>query len=169
VKYYILNIVVIVIFIGFYTLTMIFDNEILYLGSEDIWSKIATNNKLPIHSLTYLYILPIVCILVYVIQRIKHRGHSLNGFVIASLLSIGIIYLSNYFICQIINSKVWNLYFYPRVGVLVWFSLFVNLVILVIGIPLCEKYIIGKVMKCKRNDLSTKTHGNISGDKLFYF
>lgn len=146
-RYYILNIVIILIFIGFYSLTMTMDNEILYLGYEDIWSKITSNNKLPLQSLTFLYVMPITFLLVFVIQRLKHKDHSQKRFIIASFLSIGIIYLLNYLIYLTIDFKVWNLYFYPREGAPARFIAFINIGILALGIPLCEKLIINKWKK----------------------
>jgi RsiW-degrading membrane proteinase PrsW (M82 family) len=125
--YYTLNIVIILIFIGFYSLTMTVDNEFLYLGYEDIWSKITSNNKLPLQSLTFLYVMPIIFLLVYVIQRLKHKDLSPKRFIIASFLSIGIIYLLNYLIYLTIDLKVWNLYFYPREGTPARFFAFINI------------------------------------------
>lgn len=136
-KYYILNIVVIVIFIGFYILTMTLDNEILYLGTEDIWANISPNNKLPFHGLTYFFGLPFVCLSVYFFQRFKFKDYSKSNFIVASYISITIIYLAGYGIYKIINPNIWNLYSY-RDGMPARFSFFINIILTSIGILLYE-------------------------------
>lgn len=148
-KYYILNIVVVVVFTGFYFLTMTLDNDLLYLGIEDIWINISKNNKLPFHGLTYLYILPLVCLLVYSLQRYKYKDHLKSIFIVASFLSLAVTYLTCYVIFNVIDSNVWNLYYYPRNGAPVKFSIIVNIIVIIIGIPLCDRLI----KQIKRNKL----------------
>ncbi len=138
-RYYILNMTVALIFIVFYTLTMTLDNDILYLGTEDIWSGVLLNNKLPFQVFAYYYLLPILCLLVYFYQRTKYKIHSRLKFILASFISVIIIYILCYAICRIQDSNAWNLYYYPRGGAPVRISIFINSLILTVGILLFEQ------------------------------
>lgn len=118
-----------------FILTMIIDNNDLYLGFGKEWREVITNNKLPIQREVFINGLVIVLTILYIIERYLINQSRIQNRILKTTLTVIVIYIINWGLFEIIGLKVTCLYHYSRgtpaplacIGTLMYLGVFIGL------------------------------------------
>jgi len=122
----------IILFVGLFFITMVFDNSELNFGFGKKWLEIEFNNKIPLQFEIFIHGLIFVLTCIYTFERVLKNNEFVITFlkILFTLISI---YLINYGLFKIIGRPIWCIYYYHHGSPLYLFALttFVYLFILI--------------------------------------
>ncbi len=107
-------ILTVILFSLIYWLTMIIPNEALYLGYGLDWQEVKMNNKIPLHREIFTYGLAAAILGINILEIFSTRDDKFLLRVAKSTATIILTYLIAALIFKLLDTKIWNLFYYYR-------------------------------------------------------
>jgi hypothetical protein len=154
----VLYILTVLFFPALFILTMLIDNQDLYLGYGSDWYEVKTNNKIPIQGEIFVYGILIVLLTLNWIEKLIYSDSKFKTRIIKALITIITIYIFNFFLYNLIDKdNIFCMFYHPRVNPILgfFFSLILYHLILqfISELIFRTKYFI-RIRNCIKNIIS---------------
>ena len=101
-------------FIIIYWVTMIIPNKTLFLGYGLEDNEVINNNKIPLHFYIFNYGLTLVLVGVNTLEILSTIQDKFWLRLLKSISTIFLVYFFSHFVFKTLDTKVWNMHYYPR-------------------------------------------------------
>lgn len=104
----------ILIFVITYWVTMVIPNKILFLGYGLEDKEVIDNNKIQLHLYIFNYGLTLILLGVNALEILSTKQDKFWFRLLKSMVTIFLIYFITHFIFKALETRVWNMHYYPR-------------------------------------------------------